>query len=103
MKESDLLVERGKEAMGREQYDEAINLFRKAKDKGASAGEIDGLVRKCLNKIRERECRRLVIQGERAFSAKKWSECVKHLKAVVKLGCATHDMEKKLRTCIINE
>jgi len=93
------LVAKGRKAMDAGRYEDAISLFSQAKGKGADAGKMDDLTRKCYDGIRQREVGDLVRKGNQAIQRKDWKECVKHMEGAVKLGGSTSDLENKLKLC----
>jgi serine/threonine protein kinase len=92
-------LQMGRKEMQGGRYEKAIALFNEAKQEGADVGKADRLIKKCYDQIRKREIRSLVGKGSRAYGEKRWTECVKHLEAAVKLGGSTSEVEEKLKKC----
>jgi len=98
-REREATVTKGRESMALGRYEEAIAFFSQAKSKGADAGEMDGLTRKCYDGIRQREVKELVRKGDLAIQRQKWGECIEHFEAAVKLGGSKPELESKLKQC----
>ena len=93
------LLSEGSELMKQGQYEKAMDVFRQAQDRGASSSTVDALIRKCVDKIRGRECRKLEKGGDRAHREKNWGECVKLFETAESLSCGAVDAQVKLDKC----